>query len=97
MRQSHSRNNLDDNGRLVGLISDGDLRRLLESRGPSALTLTAGDAMNPHPRTIAPDELAARGLATMEERRITSLVVTDSEEHALGILHLHDLWGLELM
>ena len=88
---------LDDNGRLVGLISDGDLRRLLESRGPSALTLTAGDAMNPHPRTIAPDELAARGLATMEERRITSLVVTDSEEHALGILHLHDLWGLELM
>lgn len=88
---------LDDSDRLIGLISDGDLRRLLESRGPSALTLTAGDAMNPNPRTIAPDELAARGLATMEERRITSLVVTDTAQHALGILHLHDLWGLELM
>jgi arabinose-5-phosphate isomerase len=88
---------LDNNGRLVGIISDGDLRRVLESRGPNALTLNAGDAMNREPRTIAPDELAARGLAIMEERRITSLVVTNSEHHALGILHLHDLWGLELI
>ncbi len=88
---------LDSNGRLIGIISDGDLRRVLESRGPNALTLNAGDAMNPEPRTIAPDELAARGLAIMEERRITSLVVTSGEHHALGILHLHDLWGLELI
>jgi arabinose-5-phosphate isomerase len=88
---------LDAAGRLIGIISDGDLRRLLESRGPDALTLNAGDAMNPHPRTIAPDELAARGLSIMEERRITSLVVTSGDKHALGILHLHDLWGLELM
>ncbi|HEX6773731.1 MAG TPA: KpsF/GutQ family sugar-phosphate isomerase [Acidobacteriaceae bacterium] len=88
---------LENDGHLIGLISDGDLRRLLENRGPDALTLTAGDAMNPNPLTIAPDELAARGLAIMEERRITSLVVTDAEQHALGILHLHDLWGLELM
>jgi arabinose-5-phosphate isomerase len=88
---------LDGDGRLVGLISDGDLRRLLEDRGPNALTLNAGDAMNPRPHTIAADELAARGLAIMEERRITSLVVTDNERRALGILHLHDLWGLELM
>ncbi len=88
---------LDSNGRLIGIISDGDLRRVLESRGPNALTLNAGDAMNPEPRTIAPDELAARGLAIMEERRITSLVVTDHEQRALGILHLHDLWGLELI
>jgi arabinose-5-phosphate isomerase len=88
---------LGTSGRLIGIISDGDLRRLLESRGPNALTLNAGDAMNPNPRTIAPDELAARGLAIMEERRITSLVVTNSDQHALGILHLHDLWGLELI
>jgi arabinose-5-phosphate isomerase len=88
---------LDGGGRLVGLISDGDLRRLLEDRGPNALTLSAGDAMNSHPHTIAADDLAARGLAIMEERRITSLVVTDNERRALGILHLHDLWGLELM
>jgi arabinose-5-phosphate isomerase len=88
---------LDGDGTLIGIISDGDLRRLLESRGPNALTLTAGDAMNPKPQTIAADELAARGLAVMEERRITSLVVTNNEQRALGILHLHDLWGLELM
>jgi arabinose-5-phosphate isomerase len=88
---------LDAEGRLLGLISDGDLRRLLEGRGPNALTLNAGEAMNPHPHTIAAEELAARGLAIMEERRITSLVVTDNDRRALGILHLHDLWGLELM
>ena len=88
---------LDAEGRLLGLISDGDLRRLLEGRGPAALTLTAGDAMNPEPRTIGAGELAARGLAIMEERRITSLVVTDQDRRALGILHLHDLWGLELI
>jgi arabinose-5-phosphate isomerase len=88
---------LDGDARLIGIISDGDLRRLLEGRGPNALTLNAGEAMNPKPQTIAPDELAARGLAIMEERRITSLVVTNSDQRALGILHLHDLWGLELM
>jgi arabinose-5-phosphate isomerase len=88
---------LDPEGRLMGLISDGDLRRLLEERGPNALTLSAGEAMNSSPHTIAADELAARGLAIMEERRITSLVVTDNAGGALGILHLHDLWGLELM
>jgi arabinose-5-phosphate isomerase len=88
---------LDADGRLLGLISDGDLRRLLEDRGPNALTLNAGEAMKSNPHTIAADELAARGLAIMEERRITSLVVTDSDQHALGILHLHDLWGLDLM
>ena len=88
---------LDGNGHLLGLISDGDLRRLLEGRGPEALTLNAGEAMNPHPHVIAAEELAARGLAIMEERRITSLVVTDHDRRTLGILHLHDLWGLELM
>jgi arabinose-5-phosphate isomerase len=88
---------LDAEGRLLGLISDGDLRRLLEGRGPNALTLNAGQAMKPNPHTIAADELAASGLAVMEERRITSLVVTDSDRRALGILHLHDLWGLDLM
>jgi arabinose-5-phosphate isomerase len=88
---------LDPAGRLLGLISDGDLRRLLEGRGPDALALTAAEAMNPQPRTIAPGEMAARGLALMEEWRITSLVVTDEEGHALGVLHLHDLWGLELI
>ena len=95
--EAGSHDGAEPSGLLLGIISDGDLRRLLEGRGPYALTLTAGDAMNSKPHTIAADELAARGLAIMEERRITSLVVTNDEQHALGILHLHDLWGLELI
>jgi arabinose-5-phosphate isomerase len=82
---------------LIGVMSDGDLRRLLEARGPDALALTAGEAMNPAPKTIAPDEFAARALSIMEDRKITSLVVIDPDRTVVGILHLHDLWGLELI
>jgi arabinose-5-phosphate isomerase len=82
---------------LIGIMSDGDLRRLLESKGPDALSMTAGDAMNAAPRTIAPDEFAARALSMMEEKKITSLVVVDPARAVAGVLHLHDLWGLELL
>jgi arabinose-5-phosphate isomerase len=84
-------------GKLCGVISDGDLRRLLEREGGAALTKTAGEAMNAHPRTIAPTELAAKALAILEERKITSLVVVDAHNQVEGILHLHDLWGVELI
>ena len=84
-------------GKLLGVISDGDLRRLLEHEGGAALGKTAGEAMNPHPRTIAASELAARALAELEERKITSLVVVDGLGHVEGVLHLHDLWGMELI
>ncbi|MGC2399787.1 MAG: KpsF/GutQ family sugar-phosphate isomerase [Acidobacteriaceae bacterium] len=82
---------------LIGVMSDGDLRRLLEAKGPDALALTAGEAMNAAPKTIAPDELAARALSIMEEKKITSLVVIQSDRTVVGVLHLHDLWGLELI
>jgi arabinose-5-phosphate isomerase len=82
---------------LFGIMSDGDLRRLLERTGPNALAMTAGDAMNAAPRTIAPDEFAARALSIMEEKKITSLVVVDPPGAVAGVLHLHDLWGLELI
>jgi arabinose-5-phosphate isomerase len=82
---------------LIGIMSDGDLRRLLESKGPDALALTAGNAMNPTPRTITADEFALRALSVMEENKITSLVVVDSTHCVTGVLHLHDLWGLELI
>jgi arabinose-5-phosphate isomerase len=82
---------------LRGVISDGDLRRLLEREGGAALGLTAGQAMNAAPRTIAAGELAARALAELEERKITSLVVVDGEGRVEGVLHLHDLWGMELI
>ncbi len=84
-------------GRLRGVISDGDLRRLLEHEGGAALSRSAGEAMNAHPRTIAAGELAAKALAILEERKITSLVVVDSEGTVEGVLHLHDLWGVELI
>jgi arabinose-5-phosphate isomerase len=84
-------------GRLCGVISDGDLRRLLEHEGGAALGKTAGEAMNPHPRTIAANQLAATALAILEERKITSLIVVDAGNRVEGVLHLHDLWGVELI
>jgi len=84
-------------GKLCGVISDGDLRRLLEREGGAALSRTAGEAMHPNPRTIDESELAAKALAMLEERRITSLVVVNAEERVVGVVHLHDLWGVELI
>jgi arabinose-5-phosphate isomerase len=84
-------------GKLLGVISDGDLRRLLEREGGAALEMTAGDAMNARPRTIAARELAARALAVLEAEKITSLVVVDAAGVVEGVLHLHDLWGMELI
>jgi arabinose-5-phosphate isomerase len=86
-----------DAGQLLGMISDGDLRRLLERDGPHALERTAHEIMNPHPLTIDGSAFASAALALMEEKKITSLIVTDSHGHAEGVLHLHDLWTLELI
>jgi len=88
---------VQEDGRLRGVISDGDLRRLLEREGGAALTRTAGEAMNPNPKTIAASELAARALPILEERKITSLIVVDANQHVQGVIHLHDLWGVELI
>jgi arabinose-5-phosphate isomerase len=82
--------------KLVGIISDGDLRRLLERRGKDALDLTAGESMTRNPKTISGKEFAASALAIMEERKITSLAVVD-EGKLEGIVHLHDLWGTEMV
>jgi arabinose-5-phosphate isomerase len=83
--------------KLVGVISDGDLRRLLEQRGKDVLDLTAGDCMTRNPKTVAGHEFAATGLALMEEKKITSLAVVDGSGKLEGIVHLHDLWGTEMM
>ncbi|MGA2633793.1 MAG: KpsF/GutQ family sugar-phosphate isomerase [Terracidiphilus sp.] len=88
---------VQDQGRLCGVISDGDLRRLLEREGGAALSRSAGEAMNSCPRTIAASELAATALAILEERKITSLVVVGANQAVEGVLHLHDLWGVELI
>jgi arabinose-5-phosphate isomerase len=86
-----------DGDRLLGVISDGDLRRLLEQRGKDALDLAAQDCMTRTPKTIAPEEFAATALARMEEMKITSLVVVDGERRVRGIVHLHDLWETEIV
>jgi len=86
-----------EKGTLVGLVSDGDLRRLLEHRGKDALDLTAEESMTRDPKTIGPQEFAATALAIMEEKKITSLAVVDPDRRLLGIVHLHDLWGTEML
>ena len=88
---------VEDRGRLVGILSDGDLRRLLQREGAEALKRSAGEAMNATPQTISPDELAVRALGLMEERKITSLVVVDGDGATQGVVHLHDLWQTELI
>lgn len=83
--------------RLVGIVSDGDLRRLLEKRGKDVMDLTAGEAMTRDPKTISGGEFAATALALMEEKKITSLMVVDGRGKLEGIVHLHDLWSTELV
>ena len=82
---------------LMGIISDGDLRRLLEKRGKDALDLTAGECMTENPQTIEREEFAATALALMEEKKITSLMVVDGSGKLQGIVHLHDLWTTNLV
>jgi arabinose-5-phosphate isomerase len=83
--------------KLVGVISDGDLRRLLEKRGKNALELTARDCMTRSPQTISSREFASAALNLMEQRKITSLVVVDATGNVQGVVHLHDLWGTEML
>ena len=87
---------VDAAGRLAGVLTDGDLRRLMQQRGAATIDLVVGDCMTKNPQTIAPGELAGSALRIMEDRKITSLVVIDAERKPLGVVHLHDLWTLEL-
>ncbi len=89
---------LPEDGSLLGLISDGDLRRLLGRDGAQALTRSAAEILNPRPVTIPADTYASAALALMEERKITTLVVVDpaTPQGIEGIVHLHDLWALQL-
>lgn len=87
---------VDGGGRLIGFISDGDLRRFFEHEGNRALSLRATDCMTPAPLTIGPKELATEALSLMESRRITSLPVIDAEGRLAGVVHIHDLWRTQM-
>jgi arabinose-5-phosphate isomerase len=84
---------VDDDGVLVGVCVDGDVKRILLER-EDALDRPIVEAMNPEPTTIAPDTLAARALRMMEEREagpITLLIVVDANRRPVGLLHIHDV------
>lgn len=76
-----------------GMITDGDLRRVLLKYGNRLAGLKARDIMSPKPKSISPDKLALDALDIMEKNQITSLVVTDRNMNLLGVIHLHDLLG----
>jgi arabinose-5-phosphate isomerase len=83
--------------KLVGLISDGDLRRLLEHRGKEVLDLTAAECMTPSPSVVGPEIFGIAALDIMEQKKITSLPVVDEAGRLQGVLHLHDLWGTQML
>ncbi len=85
---------VQSNGSLLGILSDGDLRRLFAGSGPSAFHQTAAEILNPSPRTISPSRFAGDALALMETHKITALIVTvdgTASTPVLGVLHLHDI------
>ncbi len=88
---------LEKDGRLAGILTDGDLRRLMEKHRGATLEMSAGAAMTRNPQTIGPHVLASEALNQMEKRKITSVVVVDESKKVLGVVHLHDLWTLELI
>jgi arabinose-5-phosphate isomerase len=89
---------VDGDGRLAGVITDGDLRRhmIAQPAGGSILERRAADVMTRNPVTITRGTLAVEALRHMEERRITSIVVVDAGQKVEGIVHLHDLWRTQL-
>jgi|SRR5215471_12484062 len=89
---------VDDRGRLVGVFTDGDLRRLMLKRPPNAvMAMTAAEAMTPNPLTIGRGLLAVEALRIMEAHKITSVIVVDGDRVVEGVVHLHDLWRTQMI
>jgi arabinose-5-phosphate isomerase len=86
----------DESGALLGIITDGDLRRMMQSRKKDILDLTARECMTANPVTISGAEFAAAALRVMEERKITAVLVVDGSRRLEGVVHIHDLWTLQL-
>ncbi len=81
----------DADNRILGIVTDGDLRRGIEKWDKAFFDMKAGEVMTRNPKTISEEELAAKALSIMENKSITSLTVPDSEGKAKGIIHLHDI------
>ncbi len=87
---------VDGANQLVGIITDGDLRRHM-SNGTSILSRLASEVMTHRPVTVSPETLATEALHVLEQRKITSIVVVDSANVVQGVVHLHDLWRTEMI
>jgi arabinose-5-phosphate isomerase len=87
---------VEKDGRLAGIITDGDLRRKMGVT-PNISELTARDVMTPNPVAIPHSTMAVEALAMMEQRKITSIVVIDADRRVEGVVHLHDLWRTEMV
>ncbi len=81
----------DSSSKLLGIITDGDLRRGIEKWGEDLFSLKAEDVMTMRPKTVSKNMLAAKAVALMEKYAITCLMVTDENDDVDGIIHLHDL------
>jgi arabinose-5-phosphate isomerase len=88
---------VDKDRKLLGIVTDGDLRRLMEKRGKESFGLKAKECMTKNPATLARSEFGASALRVMEERKITSVLVVDEEGRVEGVVHIHDLWAPQLM
>jgi len=87
---------VDDANHLVGIITDGDLRRHM-SNATNILSRRASEVMTRRPVTVSPETLATEALHVLEQRKITSIVVVDSANVVQGVVHLHDLWRTEMI
>ena len=81
---------VDGENHVLGIFTEGDLRRLIEDRG-DIRNLAIDDVMTKHPITIGPDAMAAEAARTLEQTLKNQLLVVDADDHLIGALHVHDL------
>ena len=82
---------VDDDGRLAGVFTDGDLRRFIEKNGVEGLELPVSQAMTTHPRVIGPDRLAVEAVRIVEQWEVSALIVVDDENRPVGMVHIHEI------
>lgn len=82
---------VDEDGKLVGVFTDGDLRRVLEKRLPDLMEQPIAELMGRNPQTVSADLLAVQALTIMEDKRITALLVTDADHRPVGVIHIHHI------
>jgi len=87
---------VENGNRLAGILTDGDLRRMMLKQKDHTLEMSAGECMTRNPVTIAAQELASTALNLMEQKKITAVVVVDAARQVQGVLHIHDLWTLQM-